>query len=108
MGHQVPGHARPYEPAPASAHRAQAMVEGALLLTRRRRQGASARDHEARTDRRCEPQGGVHQGPDGGVYKIFRYEQRHQFHLGTATVELQLGRKLWIDSDARAAGQQVR
>jgi hypothetical protein len=61
MGHQVPGHAHPYEPAPAIAHRAQAIVEGHLTPDQTPHIGASARDHEARAGRRFELQSGIHQ-----------------------------------------------
>src|SRR5712691_10521825 len=103
MGHQAPGRAHPHEPAPAIAHFAQAMVawRGVLLLTRHGMQGASASDHEARAGRRFEPQGGLHQWPDGSMYEAFRCEQRDQFLAGTSTVERQLGLELWIDSTIR-------
>jgi hypothetical protein len=62
-----------------------------LLLIRRRMERASASDHEARAGRRFEPQGSIHEWPDGSVYKTCRCEQRDQFLSGTSTVERQLG-----------------
>ena len=64
-----------------------ALLVRVLLLTRCRMQGASTRDHEARTGRRFEPQGGIHQWPDGSVYKTFRRQQRGQFLSGTSPIE---------------------
>src|SRR5262249_29531022 len=78
-----------------------AFVVRVLLLTRRRLLRTSASDHEARADRRFEPQGGIHQWPDGRVYKTCRCEQRDQFLSGTSTVERQLRLKLWIDRAIR-------
>src|SRR5215510_13022560 len=72
-----------------------------LLLSRSRMERASASDHEARAGRRFEPQGGLHQWPDGSVYKPCCYEQRAQLLSGTSTIERQLRLKLGIDGTIR-------
>jgi len=55
-----------------------------LALGRGRIDGASARDHEARTRGCFEPHGGIHQWPDGRLHEAFRLQEPQALrqHLG--------------------------
>ena len=60
-------------------------VQG-LALGRGRIDGASARDHEARTGGCFEPEGGIHQWPDGCLDEPFHPKQCCQFLAWTSTI----------------------
>src|SRR5215471_3406050 len=81
----------------ALAETSSAFLEVSVSYVTCRQVGASASDHEARAGRRFEPQGGIHQWPDGRVAKTFRRQQRCQFLPWTPAKEGQMGLKLLID-----------